>query len=169
MRNWTLLLLLLCASVASGATIQSNGGQNLDWSSSSTWEGEVVPGNGDDVVIGSGSQVVVNNQTAVTVASVSVSAGGPSGNEPASLLVAGTLTITSALSVIGGTPSAEPATGGFATLTLTGTVIAGSIQIVGGAGSSFGSGGDAGIWLDDDAATLKSAGNVSLSSQFSTF
>jgi hypothetical protein len=55
-------LMLFCFGFASGATITSTGTGN--WSSASSWVGNIVPGANDDVIIATGSIITINSDVA---------------------------------------------------------------------------------------------------------
>ncbi|SHL29726.1 T9SS sorting signal type C domain-containing protein [Flavobacterium saccharophilum] len=73
--------MLFCFGFANGATITSTGTGN--WSSASSWVGNVVPGPDDDVIIASGSTITINSN----VSAKSITING-------TLLVSGDRTVT---------------------------------------------------------------------------
>ena len=53
-------LLLITRNIINGATIETTGGGG-DWSVASTWDGGIIPGSGDDVVVNEGDSLIVSD------------------------------------------------------------------------------------------------------------
>ena len=161
-------VLTFASSTVSAATITSNVGFGLDWSSAVTWQGGQVPGPTDNVVIGPGSSVIVSVATSATVNSVVIQAGATiSPSDAATLTVDGTLTVTTGTTVTGG--AAGVAVGGTSTLAVGGTLSTASLDVNGGSGSATGNGGAAYLNLTTATAIVNVAADMQLLADHSLF